>query len=286
MTSILLYTILSLSLLGALLAIVLYAVAQRFKVYEDPNIDLVAAVLPGANCGGCGQAGCHDFAKKCTTSEDLSTCFCPVGGNTVMQQVANVLGRQAIEQAPMIAVVRCAGSCAVRPQLNTYDGSPACAVAAQLYGGPTGCSYGCLGLGDCVRACMFGALHIDAQTGLATVDPDKCTACGACVKACPKGVIELRPRGPKDRRLYVACLNKEKGAIARKACSAACIGCRKCVNVCPFEAISVTDNLAYIDPAKCRLCRKCVAVCPENGIVEVNFPPKVNVPSQSDTLHE
>ncbi len=274
MSSVLLFTILMLSALGAILAIILFLVAQRFKVEEDPRIEAVAAVLPGANCGGCGHAGCQAFAKAAVQAEDLSTCFCPVGGNEVMKKVAAVLGKEVAEQAPMVAVLRCAGSCEVRERVTCYDGSRSCAVEANLYSGETACAYGCMGLGDCVKACAFGALHIDPQTQLAVVDEDKCTACGACTKACPKGLLELRYKGPKNRRIYVACANKDKGAVARKACKAACIGCQACVKVCPFGAVTVTDNVAYIDYTKCRLCRKCVVACTPNVIKAVNFPPK------------
>jgi len=263
--------------LGGLLAIVLYFIAQKFKVQEDPRIDQVLEVLPGANCGGCGYAGCRAFAESFVRNPENPDFFCPVGGNDVMQKAAAVLGREVQEQIPKLAVLRCNGSCDVRPVLNTYDGSPSCAVAADLYGGETGCSYGCLGLGDCVAACTFDAIHINPQTRLPEVIEDKCTSCGACVKACPRNILELRPKGPKSRRIYVACANKDKGAVTRKVCSVGCIGCQLCVKACPFEAITFADNLAYIDPAKCRLCRKCVAVCPTGCILEINFPPKKQV---------
>ncbi|MGL4806047.1 MAG: 4Fe-4S binding protein, partial [Bacteroidales bacterium] len=143
-----------------------------------------------------------------------------------------------------------------------------------LYGGETGCSFGCHGLGDCVTVCPFDAIHINPETQLPEVDEDKCTACGACVRACPKFIIELRKKGPKSRRVFVSCVNKDKGAIAKKACNVACIGCSKCLKACPFEAITISNNLAYIDYNKCKLCRKCVDVCPTHAIQELNFPPK------------
>ena len=174
----------------------------------------------------------------------------------------------------MVAVVRCNGSCANRPRINQYDGAKSCAIAASLYGGETGCSYGCLGCGDCVAACQFDAIHMNPETGLPEVDEAKCTACGACVKACPKAIIEIRPQGKKSRRVYISCVNKDKGAVARKACTVSCIGCGKCVKTCPFEAITLENNLAYIDPNKCKSCRKCVEVCPQNTIIELNFPPR------------
>ena len=171
-----------------------------------------------------------------------------------------------------MAVVRCNGSCANRPRTNVYDGVQSCKVKAALYSGDTGCPYGCLGCGDCVEACQFGAISMDPETGLPVVDESKCTACGACVRACPKGVIELRNKGPRSMRVFVSCINKDKGGVARKACSAACIGCGKCAKVCPHGAITVENNLAYIDFTKCKLCKKCVAECPTGAIHAVNFP--------------
>ncbi len=268
------YTILTLSLLGVLLAAILYFVASKFRVWEDPRIDDVEKMLPGANCGGCGYAGCRAMAEALVREDDISTLYCPVGGGECMKQIADFLGKAAPEREPMVAVVRCGGSCEKRPRTNTFDGARSCAVSASLYGGETGCSYGCLGFGDCVNVCEFGAIRINPETGLAEVDEEKCTACGACVKACPKGVIELRKKGPKGRRVYVSCVNKDKGAVARKSCEAACIACTKCVKACPFEAITIENNVSYIDFTKCRLCRKCVAECPTGAIVDVNFPPR------------
>ena len=272
MTQTIIWTIAIISVLGAVLAVVLYLVAKKFKVEEDPRIDQVEKVLPGANCGGCGQAGCHAFAQHCVESPDLGSCFCPVGGNDVMQKVADVLGLKVEAKEPMVAVVRCNGSCENRPRTNEYGGYASCRVKAALYSGDTGCSFGCLGCGDCVAACKFDAISMDPATGLPVVDEEKCTACGACAKACPKGVIELRNKGKRNMRVFVSCINKDKGGVARKACKAACIGCGKCAKVCPFGAITVENNVAYIDFNKCKLCKKCVAECPTGAIHAVNFP--------------
>lgn len=275
--------VLILCAIGAVAAVLLYVIAQKFRVEEDPRIDDVEKMLPGANCGGCGFPGCRGLADQLVKSEDISSLYCSVGGGDTMKRIAEYLGKTAAEKEPMIAVVRCNGSCDKRPRTNVYNGAPSCKVEAALYGGETGCSYGCLGNGDCVVACKFGAITINPETRLPEVDEEKCTACGSCVTACPKGIIELRKKGIKGRRIYVGCMNQDKGAIARKACLAACIGCGKCAKTCPFEAITLQNNLAYIDAKKCRLCRKCVVECPTGGIREVNFPPRKPAETTSST---
>lgn len=282
MDTTLFYTIISLCVIGAASAVILYFVSQKFKVYEDPRIDDVEKLLPGANCGGCGYPGCRGFADNLVKSDSMTGFFCPVGGVDVMNNVATFLGRVADKKDPMVAVVRCNGTCENRPKTSNYDGEKRCVISSSLYGGDTDCSYGCLGMGDCVTVCKFDAIHINNETMLPEVDMDKCTACGACVTACPKSIIELRKKGVKDRGVYVSCVNKDKGATARKACKTACIACKKCFNVCPFEAITVENNLAFIDSQKCKLCRKCVAECPTGAIIAVNFPaPKPQEPSQT-----
>lgn len=279
----LLTTVLVVSGLGALLAMLLFLVAKKFKVEEDPRIDEVEKMLPGANCGGCGFAGCRGMSEALVKSDDISSLYCPVGGGECMKTIAGYLGKAAAEREPMVAVVRCAGSCENRPKTNKFDGASSCLVASSLYAGDTGCSFGCLGLGDCVAKCEFDAIHINPTTGLAEVDEEKCTACGACAKACPKGVIELRKKAAKGRKVYVSCVNKDKGAVARKACKVACIGCGKCAKACPFDAIRVENNLAYIDYTKCKMCRKCVLECPTGAIVEFGFPPRKATDVESQT---
>ncbi|HRU13330.1 MAG TPA: Fe-S cluster domain-containing protein [Dysgonamonadaceae bacterium] len=263
-----------LCVIGAVSSAILYIISQRFKTIEDPRIELVQEALPAANCGGCGFPGCNGFASAIVKSDTMDGFYCPVGGQTTMDNIARILGRTADVSIKKIAVVRCNGTCENRPRTNIYDGASNCTIAAALYGGDTGCSFGCLGLGDCVDSCLFDAIHINPETMLPEVVEDKCTACGACVKACPKNLIELRKQGPKSRRIYVSCMNKDKGGVARKSCEVACIGCGKCQQVCPFDAITIENNLAYIDDDKCRLCRKCVPVCPTNSILELNFPPR------------
>lgn len=272
MTSTVIWTVVILAGLGLVLAVLLYLVAQKFKVWEDERVGQVEAVLPGANCGGCGRAGCHDFASSAVAAKDLSGHYCPVGGDPVMQQVAAILGYEVVKKAPQVSVLRCNGTCQARPRINTYDGVLSCAVKAGLYAGDTACPFGCLGCGDCVASCQFGALSMNPETGLPVVDEEKCTACGACVKACPKSLFELRGKGPRGMRESVSCRNTDKGPVARKACANACIGCGICAKTCTHGAIVLENNLAYIDSAKCKLCRECEAVCPTGAIHGVNFP--------------
>lgn len=275
MSTTIIYTIVSLVALGLLFSVVLYIVAQKFKVEEDPRIDIIESLLPGANCGGCGLAGCRAFAEEVVNAPSLGSLSCPVGGDAVMENVAAALGQEAVKIEPRVAVIKCHGTVDNRARINHFDGYASCKVMASLYSGDTGCRYGCLGKGDCVEACKFDAIRIDERRGIVEVDEEKCVACGACVRACPKSIIELRPKGPKNRRVYVSCSSKDKGAIARKACSVSCIGCGRCAKVCAFDAITIENNLAYIDPSKCKLCRKCVDECPTKAIWAVNFPIKV-----------
>lgn len=264
----------ALGAIGILAALILYIVSQKFKVIEDPRIDLVSDMLPGANCGGCGYAGCRNFAESIIKAGSLEGLNCPVGGNSLMKDLSEALGWKADETDPMIAVLRCNGSRVLAPRKVFYDGASSCSFAHSLYNGESGCPHGCLGLGDCVVSCKFDAMTMDEETGLPVILEDKCIACGACAKACPRKIIEMRKKGPKNRRIFVSCINTEKGAVSRKNCEVACIGCGKCVKVCKFDAIIMENNLAYINFSKCTLCRKCVEECPTAAIHEINFAPR------------
>ena len=260
--------------LGVIGSLVLYWASKKFYVFEDPRVGQVEELLPGANCGGCGFPGCHGMADACVKEKDasnsLGSLLCPVGGADCMAKVAGVLGVEAGAAEPMLAVVRCNGTIACRPKVAQYDGAKSCAVAAATFAGETGCAFGCLGLGDCVKACGFDAIHMNTETGLPEVDEDKCVACGACAKACPKLVLEIRKKSSmksnQPKRVWVSCINKDKGAAARKACASACIGCGKCQKTCKFEAITVEGNVAYIDKDKCKACGMCVSECPTGAI--------------------
>ncbi len=266
-------------------SVILYVCSKKFAVHADTRIGQVQELLPGANCGGCGFPGCSGMAVALVEGCDhgsIDGLMCPVGGKDTMRQIADFLGVSSSNADPKVAVVRCNGSCEHRPKLIEYDGLQTCAAVHASGRGESGCGYGCLGCGDCVEACSFDAIAINVETGIAEVDEDRCTSCGACVSACPRNIIELRKKGPKGRRVYVQCVSKDKGPVAKKNCSVACIGCSKCQRICKFDAITIKDNLSYIDYYKCRLCIKCVDECPTGAISMVNFPVKKQVDVRKD----
>lgn len=275
MDPLILNTLYVLASLGAIAAVILYVVSRKFYVREDPRLEKVHDALPNTNCGGCGYPGCQAFAEAVLEADSLDSFHCPVGGNEVMAEVAEILGMEVEERDPFVAVVRCSGSFDDRKQTNIYDGAANCTIASDLYSGDHGCAYGCVGLGECVEACDFEAMYMDEKTGLPVVIEDSCTACNACVTACPKDIIELWPQGKKNQRIYVACKNEEKSGVARKECSVACTGCAKCVDECKYDAITINNNLAEIDYEKCKMCRKCIVACEAGTLHGDNVPDNI-----------
>ncbi len=272
MYEVIIATVITISLVGVVAAGILYWASQKFKVHEDPRIDEVERALPSANCGGCGFPGCRNFAEMCVKTRSLDNLYCPVGGNELTANIAKILGRTAVVKQKEIAVVKCNGTPEFCKKTTEYNGVENCTIVSNLYSGETACQYGCLGFGECCEVCSFDAISMNPKTGLPEVDEEKCTGCNACAQICPRNIIEMRPQGKKNRRIFVSCVNEEKGGVAKRACSVACIGCNKCVKVCKFDAVIVKDFLAYINPVKCKLCRKCVTECPTSAIWEVNFP--------------
>ena len=272
--NVILIAVLVLGLIGLILSLSIYGVGKKFAVKEDPRIDQVLEALPGANCGGCGFPGCGGMAAACVKAADagsLDGLNCPVGGADCMKKVADILGMEVTASAPMLAVVRCNGTCENRPKTLIYDGVKSCRVANTVCMGETACAYGCLGCGDCVAACQFDAIHMNEATGLPEVDAEKCTACGACAKACPRNIIEVRQVSGDAKDAYVVeCVNKDKGAAAMKACAVSCIACKKCESACGSDAVHVVGNVAYIDPVACVLCGQCYEACPRGTIVSLS----------------
>ena len=269
MDNIILIDLLTLIAIALLASVILYFVSQKFQVTEDPRIAEVEEMLPQANCGACGRAGCHDFAVACTkcTPQGFTKLFCPVGGQKVMNKIAVYMGMEAAIKEDTVAVLRCNGSCKNAPDKVDYNGIQFCRIANNISSGQSGCPDGCLRLGDCIKVCKFGALKLDAQTGLPKVNENKCTSCGACVNICPRGLFEIRPKNKKDGRIYVACRNRQKGALARKNCSVACIGCMKCTKICPD--VLVENNLSYIPDSvsAADFGQKLADACPTGAII-------------------
>lgn len=253
--------VISMSSLGLALGLGLGFAGEKFAVEVDEKEEKIQSVLPGANCGGCGYPGCGGLAAAIAKGE-AKVNSCPVGGSVVAQRIAEILGVNAEETEKTSAFIKCNGNCENAITKYEYEGMKDCRAADSTPGGgDKGCRYGCLGLGSCVKVCKFGALSI--VNGIAVVDEDKCTACGACVNICPKKLIELVPIKSTIR---VECNSKDKGKETKDNCKVGCIGCKRCEKTCQNDAIHVVDNIAKIDYAKCTQCGACIAVCSQKTI--------------------
>lgn len=251
-------------ILGAMALVfgLLLAVASKiFEVKVDERVPLVRDALPGANCGGCGFPGC-DACAAAIVGGTAACNACPVGGAAAAEEIAKIMGEEAIEGPRLAAMVLCQGDCEVAPRRADYYGVMDCREAVNANGGAKDCRFGCIGYGSCVKACKFDALHMSDKM-LPVVNRDNCTACNQCVIACPKGVMQLVPY---DHDIRVNCKNMMKGKFTRTDCSKGCIACRRCVKVCPTGAVTVADNLASIDYEKCIQCGLCVEVCPTHAL--------------------
>lgn len=256
-----LYPVVSIGGMGLVLGAGLGIAGEVFAVEEDPKLGEIMNVLPGANCGGCGFPGCGGLASAIVEGK-APVNGCPVGGAKCAEAIAAIMGVEAGDAEPMVASVRCNGTCTNAKSKYEYLGISDCNMAAQLVaGGSKGCSYGCLGLGSCVKACAFDAMHI--IDGVAVVDKEKCVACGKCVTACPKKLVEMVPAKAKVK---VLCSSKDAGKVVMANCSVGCIGCKICEKNCPFDAIHVENNIAVIDYTKCKNCGICANKCPKKVI--------------------
>ncbi len=233
---------------------------QKFAIGTDPKEEQIRQVLPGVNCGACGYPGCDGFAAAVAAGQAPIT-GCTVGGSSVAQDIGLIMGLEAEETQRKVAKVLCAGDCDKATNKYHYDGIEDCVAASMLADGPKECSFGCLGLGTCVRACPFDAIYIDK--GIAVVDEEKCTGCEICVAVCPKNIIEMIP---VSSQVQVMCKSEDKGRDVRKYCTVGCIACKICERACEYDAIKVENNVARIDYDKCVNCMVCAEKCPTKSI--------------------
>ena len=265
-----LYVIAILGGLGLLFGAVLAIASKVFYVETDPRLDKLNECLPGANCGGCGYAGCGGYAEAVLNGE-APIGKCASGGNECAQEMAAIMGVEAAEVTRKVALVRCSGEKSYDKDGNLtkgarvkaeYEGFHDCLSASKVGGnGPLSCKFGCLGYGSCVKACKYGAMSV--VNGVAKVDEDLCVGCMACANACPRNlIVAVEP----DHNVVIACASLAKGAVTTRGCTVGCIGCSLCKKICPKDAITIEKNLARIDYDKCDNCGLCATVCPKHLI--------------------
>ncbi len=270
--------------LGLIFGLVLSAASKVFYVETDPRLDQLNECLPGANCGGCGYAGCGAYAEAVLNGE-AKIGLCASGGNECAQAMSAIMGVKAVEVTRRVALVRCSGEKLYDKGGNQikgaklkgeYEGFKDCLAASKVGGsGPLSCKFGCLGFGTCVKACKYGAISV--KNGVAVVDEDLCVGCMACAAVCPrKLIVPVEP----NRNVVIACNSMARGAATTRACTVGCIGCGLCKKICPHDAIIIENNLARIDYSKCDNCGQCAAVCPKKLIkdsaVETLGDPKIS----------
>lgn len=257
-----LYAVIVLGGMGLLFGGVLTVASRFFAVPTNPKRDKVREALPGANCGACGFPGC-DACADAIASGKASPNACPVGGAPVAAKIGEIMGVEAEKTERKVARVICQGDVEHCKTKFNYKGIQDCVAASLVSDGDRACKYACLGLGTCVRACPFDAIHIDERLKIAVVDADKCQSCGKCIDACPRGVLDLQPVSLPVR---VQCRAAEEGFLVSDNCRVGCIGCERCAIACKFGAITLVNNLPKFDMSKCTRCMRCYEVCPTHAI--------------------
>ncbi len=255
-----LYAVLWFAIMGGVFGVLLAVASKLFHVEHDERIDAVTECLPGANCGGCGYAGCGQLAEKIVSGEAMSSA-CLACSQESAEKIAEIMGTEAAEVVRKRAHIRCEGGNCAAKKKYIYEGEHDCIAAMKLAGGDKLCAFACIGLGTCVDACKFDAISL--KDGLASVDYTKCTGCGVCASVCPKKVIEIFPF---EAAYFVNCSSLDKGVTTKNICEAGCIGCKLCEKVCESGAVKVENNLAVIDYDKCTECGKCADKCPRKII--------------------
>ncbi len=281
MDPVFLTSILTLGLLGLLFGGGLAYASKKFEVKKDPRLAKVVDLLPGANCGGCGYPGCTAFAEGVLKDEAPLTA-CGPGGAETAENIAKLLGIVLDDLTPMVAVVQCQGGKSKATDRYQYEGIQSCQIAHRTGGGHKACQYGCLGFGDCMNACNFGAITMN-EDGLPVVDEDKCTACGACVRACPRGIMKMIP---VTQQVYVGCVSQDKGKAVKTVCKVGCIGCGMCARVTPSGAIKMNGSLPEIDSSGTDLVVS-VHKCPTKSLVDrIKVRSKVSIDTKCDGCTE
>ena len=267
--------ILALGLLGLIFGIGLAIASKKFSVHVDARLEKIHGLLPGANCGACGGAGCFGFAEMLLEGK-VNIDACRVSEDKIREEIAKLLGKQVERRLRKVAALHCWGGIRAKNRF-IYKGIEDCVAANLVLGGQKTCVYGCLGFRTCEKVCPFAAIKMSDE-GLPIVDEDKCKACNKCVEICPKKLFTLMPVAHKvhsvtDHKVmgkisdvcngvYVVCSSHDTGKNTRLFCAIGCIACGKCQKICPFDAIHVIDDLAIIDYHKCTSCGKCVEACP------------------------
>jgi len=263
------------TVLGLIFGVTLAVAAKVFHVPVNPVVQSVREALPSANCGACGFAGCQAYAEAVVARAEVSPDLCIPGRSSVAGVVARLTGKVAGDVADRIVLLRCHGTSAFARDEAAYAGIPTCAAAALVFGGPKACKNGCIGLGDCVQVCPFGALSM-TDGHIPEVDVEKCTGCAVCVASCPKDLYQLYPR---SHRVELSCVSKDRGNVVRSSCMVGCIQCRKCVSKCPAGAITWDGATILIDHVRCVAygpsCNEaCVDICPSTILHRIGQRPR------------
>ena len=256
-------TTVSIGLMGLTCGAALALAARFLAVDEDPRIGEVIELLPGANCGGCGFAGCADYAKAIIV-DDAAINLCAPCGQEALEALASLLGAEAVAAEKRAALVLCGGDSSKAPRKFDYNGVADCTAAHAVGAGDKLCSYGCLGYGTCARGCPVGAIEMD-DNHLAVVHPELCIGCGGCTRVCPRQLVKLVPR---SKHIHVLCSSQDKGPVVKKGCSVGCIGCTVCTKLCDPDAIAMQGTLAIVDYEKPLEKALVIEKCPGKCIID------------------
>lgn len=269
----LLLTIALVAGIGLVGGVILVVASRALAVEEDERLGTIISLLPGANCGSCGHPGCEGYAKALLEGAPCNACG--PGGHEVAKQLGELLGIDSGEVTVKRAIVACrgVGERLVLKEREGYTGAESCRVYATMGHLSNSCTDGCIGYGDCMASCPYGAITLN-KNSVAVVDPAICIGCGLCTTICPRHLISLQAMNDVPEVSFVLCHNTLMGKRALEACANTCIGCRKCTRVCPQHCIVVENNVARIDTSRCIDCKACMNVCPEGAIYPLVWVPK------------